>query len=141
MSLILSWVEMANAPNNPFPLNNLPYGVFSTKKDGPRCGVRIGDMILDLKTMETEGHINFGGVFESPYWNDFIALGEEKWTELRQRLIEYLHKDFSNKEEILKLIHKESDATMHLPIKVAEYTDFYSGRNHAQNVGTMLTQW
>ena len=91
MSLILSWVETANVPNNPFPLNNLPYGVFSTKKDGPRCGVRIGDMILDLKTMETEGHINFGGVFESPYWNDFIALGEEKWTELRQRLIEYLH--------------------------------------------------
>ena len=138
MSLILSWVETANVPNNPFPLNNLPYGVFSTKKDGPRCGVRIGDMILDLKTMENEGHINFGGVFKSPYWNDFIALGEEKWTELRQRLIEYLHKDFSNKEEILKLIHKESDATMHLPIKVAEYTDFYSGRNHAQNVGTMF---
>ena len=138
MSLILSWVETANVPNNSFPLNNLPYGVFSTKKDGPRCGVRIGDMILDLKAMESEGHINFDGVFASPYWNDFITLGEEKWTELRQKLIEYLHKDFSKKEEILKLIHKATDATMHLPIKVAEYTDFYSGRNHAQNVGTMF---
>ena len=138
MSLILSWVETANVPNHPFPLNNLPYGVFSTKKDGPRCGVRIGDVVLDLKAMESEGYINFEGVFESSYWNDFIALGEEKWTELRQTLIEYLHKDFSNKEKILKLMHKEFDITMHLPIKVAEYTDFYSGRNHAQNVGTMF---
>ncbi len=138
MSLILSWVETANVPNHPFPLNNLPYGVFSTKKDGPRCGVRIGDVVLDLKAMESEGYINFEGVFESSYWNDFIALGEEKWTELRQTLFEYLHKDFTNKEKILKLMHKEFDITMHLPIKVAEYTDFYSGRNHAQNVGTMF---
>ncbi len=138
MSLILSWVETANVPNHPFPLNNLPYGVFSTKKDGPRCGVRIGDVVLDLKAMESEGYINFEGVFESSYWNDFIALGEEKWTELRQTLFEYLHKDFTNKEKILKLMYKEFDITMHLPIKVAEYTDFYSGRNHAQNVGTMF---
>tara|TARA_B100000287_G_scaffold89329_1_gene81740 strand:+ start:4371 stop:5606 length:1236 start_codon:yes stop_codon:yes gene_type:complete len=138
LSLILSWVETANVPNHPFPLNNLPYGVFSTKKDGPRCGVRIGDVVLDLKAMESEGYINFEGVFESSYWNDFIALGEEKWTELRQTLFEYLHKDFTNKEKILKLMHKEFDITMHLPIKVAEYTDFYSGRNHAQNVGTMF---
>ena len=138
MSLILSWVETANVPNHPFPLNNLPYGVFATKKDGPRCGVRIGDMVLDLKAMESEGYINFEGVFESPYWNDFIALGEEKWTELRQTLFEYLHKDFTNKEKILKLMYKEIDITMYLPIKVAEYTDFYSGRNHAQNVGTMF---
>ncbi len=138
MSLILSWVETANVPNHPFPLNNLPYGVFATKKDGPRCGVRIGDMVLDLKAMESEGYINFEGVFESSYWNDFIALGEEKWTELRQTLFEYLHKDFTNKEKILKLMYKEIDITMYLPIKVAEYTDFYSGRNHAQNVGTMF---
>ena len=138
MSLILSWVETANVPNHPFPLNNLPYGVFSTKKDGPRCGVRIGDVVLDLKAMESQGYINFEGVFESSYWNDFIALGEEKWTELRQTLFEYLHKDFTNKEKILKLMYKEFDITMHLPIKVAEYTDFYSGRNHAQNVGTMF---
>jgi len=138
LSLILSWVETANVPNHPFPLNNLPYGVFSTKKDGPRCGVRIGDVVLDLKAMESEGYINFEGVFESSYWNDFIALGEEKWTELRQTLFEYLHKDFTNKEKILKLMYKEFDITMHLPIKVAEYTDFYSGRNHAQNVGTMF---
>ena len=61
MSLILSWVETANVPNNSFPLNNLPYGVFSTKKDGPRCGVRIGDMILDLKAMESEGKRNYSG--------------------------------------------------------------------------------
>tara|TARA_B100000073_G_C23710323_1_gene563993 strand:- start:562 stop:1797 length:1236 start_codon:yes stop_codon:yes gene_type:complete len=138
LSLILSWVETANVPNHPFPLNNLPYGVFATKKDGPRCGVRIGDMVLDLKAMESEGYINFEGVFESSYWNDFIALGEEKWTELRQTLFEYLHKDFTNKEKILKLMYKEIDITMYLPIKVAEYTDFYSGRNHAQNVGTMF---
>ncbi len=132
MSLILSWVETANVPNHPFPLNNLPYGVFSTEKDGPRCGVRIGDLVLDLKAMENEGYINFEGVFESSYWNDFIALGEEKWTELRQTLFEYLHKDFSNKEKILKLMHKEFDITMHLPIKVAEYTDFSSVLNSRQ---------
>ncbi len=138
MSLILSWVETANLPNHPFPLNNLPYGVFSTTKNGPRCGVRIGDMILDLKAMERDGHIKFDGVFESPYWNNFISLGEKKWSELRNILRKYLQKDYTNKKEILSLMNKRTDATMHLPIKVAEYTDFYSGRNHAQNVGTMF---
>ena len=138
MSLILSWIESANVPNHPFPLNNLPYGVFSENQGHPKCGVRIGDMVLDLKAMEREGHIGFEGVFESSSWNDFISLGKEKWTELRQALQKYFHKDAYKKEEIIKLMSKEADVTMHLPIKVAEYTDFYSGRNHAQNVGTMF---
>ena len=138
MSLILSWIESANVPNHPFPLNNLPYGVFSENQGYPKCGVRIGDMVLDLKAMEREGHIDFEGVFESSSWNDFISLGKDKWTELRQALQKYFHKDAYKKEEIIKLMSKEADVTMHLPIKVAEYTDFYSGRNHAQNVGTMF---
>ena len=52
MTLFQSWVSSANSPSTAFPLNNLPYGVFSTKDKDPRCGVAIGDMIFDLKTVK-----------------------------------------------------------------------------------------
>lgn len=55
MPLLKSWVASANSANHPFPLNNLPYGVFSTGEDEPRCGVAIGDMILDMAAAEAEG--------------------------------------------------------------------------------------
>ena len=59
MPLKKSWVASANAPDHPFPLNNLPYGVFSTGEDDPRCGVAIGDMILDCRAAEEAGLLDF----------------------------------------------------------------------------------
>ena len=60
MPLMKSWVETANAPDHPFPLNNLPYGVFSVGDADPRCGVAIGDMILDMQAAEEAGLIQLG---------------------------------------------------------------------------------
>ena len=60
MPLMKSWVASANSADTPFPLNNLPYGVFSVGDDDPRCGVAIGDMILDLSLAEELRLVNMG---------------------------------------------------------------------------------
>lgn len=138
MTKILSWVESANSSKTHFPLNNLPYGVFSTPKLKPRCGVKIGKMILDLNSMETAGLLDFGGALLSDCWNDFIKLGQENHTSLRKLLMSYLKKGSQYQNDISEMLYEESNVTLLLPIRVAEYTDFYSGKNHAENVGTMF---
>ena len=78
-----SWIETANAPDCEFPIQNLPYGVFSVGGQAPRCGVAIGDRIVDLAACEDAGFLDAGGTFAAPHLNDFIALGRTKWTEIR----------------------------------------------------------
>jgi len=87
-----SWVSSANSADTPFPLNNLPYGVFSTDTLDARCGVAIGDMILDMSAVEEAGLINLDehSAFDLPFWNDVMELGAEVWATLRTRLIEML---------------------------------------------------
>ncbi len=140
MPLLKSWVESANAADCPFPLNNLPYGVFSTGTLQPRCGVAIGDVIFDIKTAESAGLIAVtdGAVFAKPGWNAFMALGNTHWVALRKRLLELLAEDSDEKDVLSELLTPMSDATMHMPFQVTEYTDFYASRNHAFNVGTMF---
>ena len=125
MTLMTSWVDSANSADTPFPLNNLPYGVFSTTGTDPRCGVAIGDMILDM-------------AFELPFWNDVMELGPEVWTKLRARLTELLAQGAAEQAAVEPLLVAQADAEMHMPIVVTEYTDFYAGKHHATNVGTMF---
>ncbi|MEO0384804.1 MAG: fumarylacetoacetase [Pseudomonadota bacterium] len=136
--LLISWVESANNADTPFPLNNLPYGVFSTPGTEPRCGVAIGDQILDLEALEAAGLINAGGAFKEPTWNAFMGQGRAAWDALRARLTEVLAEGSVGQAEAAELLIAQADATMHLPIRVSEYTDFYAGRHHATNVGTMF---
>jgi len=139
--LIQSWVTSANSADTDFPLNNLPYGVFSTSTDDePRCGVAIGDMILDLAQLEEEGVLSLGPapVFDLPFWNDMMDLGPDAWSELRASLTEMLREGAPNQAGIENALVPQADAQMHLPIAVSEYTDFYAGRHHATNVGTMF---
>lgn len=133
MALIRSRVESANEPGCPFPLNNLPYGVFS---DGaaPRCGVAIGDRILDLAACEARGLIDAGGTFAAAQLNDFMALGRAKWDEVRAALTALLAEGGEGDLPLVAM----SEATLHLPIRVTEYTDFYASRNHAFNVGVLF---
>lgn len=140
MPLIKSWVTSANTADCAFPLNNLPYGVFSTETLEPRCGVAIGDMILDMKAAEAAGLIAASktSVFDNPAWNDFMALGREAWAVLRARLMTLLAEGSDEQAAVSKLLVPQTEATMHMPLKVSEYTDFYAGRNHAVNVGTMF---
>ncbi|MFM7334734.1 MAG: fumarylacetoacetase, partial [Tabrizicola sp.] len=87
MSLKRSWVESANAPDHPFPLNNLPCGVFSLD-DEPRCGMAIGDFILDVAALEEEGLLSLaGGPFlDVPFWNEVMEAGQMVWTDLRAQV-------------------------------------------------------
>ncbi|XP_018618668.1 fumarylacetoacetase [Scleropages formosus] len=130
-----------------FSLHNLPYGVFSTA-DNPRrrIGVAIGDQILDLSEIKSL----FTGpalaphqhVFEEPTLNAFMGLGIQAWREARSAL-QYL---LSATEGALRdndalrsraFVH-QSSAKMHLPADIGDYTDFYSSRDHATNVGIMF---
>lgn len=134
MALLQSWVESANVADCPFPLNNLPYGVFSVAGDAPRCGVAIGDKILDLAACEAQGLIDGGGTFAQSELNGFMALGRSTWDVVRARLTALLGEDARQDLPLVAM----SDATLHLPIQVTEFTDFYASKNHAFNVGVLF---
>ncbi|MEH6519985.1 fumarylacetoacetase [Sulfitobacter sp.] len=140
MTLMKSWVDSANSADTPFPLNNLPYGVFSTADVEPRCGVAIGDMILDMYAAEEAGLIEIADepVFDVPYWNDVMDLGPEAWTALRARLQQLLADGSSEQAAVTPLLVLLADAALEMPMVVSEYTDFYAGRQHAANMGAIL---
>ncbi len=135
-----SWVESANSADTPFPLNNLPYGVFSVGGDEPRCGVAIGDMILDMAAAEEAGliEINDDPVFDVPFWNELMELGSDAWAALRRRLEELLAEGAAERAAVEPLLVAQADAELHMPFLISEYTDFYAGRQHAANMGAIL---
>jgi fumarylacetoacetase len=135
-----SWVESANSADTDFPLNNLPYGVFSTDDDDPRCGVAIGDMILDVTAMEEDGLLDLPEdmVFSYPAWNDFMELGQTHWAAFREMLTRSLAEGSDQQTKLEPFLYPMASATLHMPFLVSEYTDFYAGRHHATNVGTMF---
>jgi fumarylacetoacetase len=140
MSLMKSWVASANSATTNFPLNNLPCGVFSIGKELPRCGVAIGDQILDVTALEANGLLNMASrlVFDQPHWNTLMEQGGKTWDKLRKNLIALLESGSKHEVNLHAHLYAQTDATLHMPFKVAEYTDFYAGRNHATNVGTMF---
>ena len=140
MPLLPSWIDSANAPDHPFPLNNLPYGVFSVGDDDPRCGVAIGDMILDCRAAEAAGVLAFdaGPLFDVPFWNEVMEAGPGLWVALRARLMDLLRDGVGERAAVAPCLVPQAGAVMHLPFLISEYTDFYSGRHHALNVGTMF---
>ncbi len=140
MTLLSSWVESANSADTDFPLNNLPYGVFSTNSLEPRCGVAIGDQVLDMAALEEAGILSLSDdpVFDVPYWNDVMELGPDAWTALRDRLMGILTYDSAEQSSVAPHLVPMSEVRLHLPLVVSEYTDFYAGKHHATNVGTMF---
>ncbi len=131
-------------PSSDFPIQNLPYGVFSARGLAPRVGVAIGDTVLDLWELEQDGRFAFGeiGVFSQPSLNAFMALGPKMWAKTRARISELLrhdHPELRDNEELRKLaLVPMRDVRLHMPITVAGYTDFYSSKEHATNVGVMF---
>jgi fumarylacetoacetase len=134
-------------PKSDFPIQNLPYGVFSARGLAPRVGVAIGDYILDLWELEQDGRfeaLEDGelGVFSSPTLNRFMALGPKAWTATRARISELLSADHSelrdNEELRTRALVPMADAKLHMPFAVSGYTDFYSSKEHATNVGVMF---
>ena len=128
-----------------FPIQNLPYGVFSTAiLPVPRIGVAIGDYVLDLWELEQDCRLDAGdlGVFAGPTLNAFMALDPKVWSSTRARISELLRHDNPDLRDNEKLRERAlvpmADAKLHLPITVAGYTDFYSSKEHATNVGVMF---
>ena len=140
MTLLKSWVDSANSATTDFPLNNLPYGVFSMTRGDARCGVAIGDMILDMYAAEEQGVIDLADepLFDVPFWNELMEQGPAVWTALRNRLTDLLADSGTDRALVEPLLVPMADATMHMPLVVSEFTDFYAGRHHAMNVGTMF---
>ncbi|MEM7120402.1 MAG: fumarylacetoacetase [Pseudomonadota bacterium] len=136
MSLRRSWVSSANDPEGLFPLNNLPFGVFSNGHPA-RCCTAIGDQVLDLAALEIAGLLPAMG-FGEPALNTFMAKGNEAWVSVRETLIALLSEGSEVQEAVTTALHPMAEVDLHLPFRVAEYTDFYAGQHHASNVGTMF---
>ncbi len=140
MPLMRSWVESANNPDTDFPLNNLPCGVFSRDGGDPRCGVAIGNLILDVTGMEEAGLLRLADdpVLDVPFWNEVMELGPEAWARLRILLLGFLAEGSEVKSQVEPFLVPQAGSRMHMPFLVSEYTDFYAGRHHAFNVGSMF---
>jgi fumarylacetoacetase len=134
------------APTSDFPIQNLPYGVFSTAASPtPRVGVAIGDQVLDLGVLQGEGLLDLApafDVFAQSSINAFMALGPQTWSTTRARISELLRHDNPRLRDDKPLRSRAllpvADVTLHLPIAVSGYTDFYSSKEHATNVGVMF---
>jgi fumarylacetoacetase len=140
-----SWVPVA--ADSDFPIQNLPLGVFRRKDGTPRVGVAIGEHVLDLSILEVHGFFNGPvmrqhRVFEQPALNAFLALGKEAWSETRATVSRLLRADEPALRDQATLLERVltpmKDVEMLLPARIGDYTDFYSSREHATNVGTML---
>lgn len=145
VTLKQSWIDSANSADTNFPLNNLPYGVFLADEEEAHCCVAIGDQVLDLAVLEEAGLIAPSDlpVFDVPFLNDFMELGPKAWADLRARLTELLANNGiadlrGNAALRQSALRPMAGLQMTLPFVVAEYTDFYAGRHHATNVGTMF---
>ena len=139
-----SWVNVAK--DSDFPIQNLPYGIFSTQQKSARAGVAVGDYILDLTEIQSAQLFNKlnlpDRIFDHPILNDFMDLGKEITIPVRERVSELLqvdHQELQGNDQLReKALIPMKEATMHLPIRVGDYTDFYSSESHATNVGTMF---
>lgn len=139
-----SWAEVPE--DSDFPIQNLPFGIFKTKYLSPVAGVAIGNHVLDLVYLHENGFLDgLGlppGIFNQRYLNDFIALGKKKAREVRGRVSELLRHD--NEELKSNVAAREialipmSEVQMMMPVRVPNYTDFYSSEEHATNVGSMF---
>ena len=131
-----------------FPIHNLPYGIFRPSAGArPRIGVAIGDAVLDLSVLAERGllsgrALDDGDAFRQPTLNAFMALGRPAWREARARLTQFLSIGDSTIRDNGSLrqaaFHPMASVEMLLPATIGDYTDFYSSREHATNVGTMF---
>lgn len=128
--------------NEHFTIHNLPYGIFSTPTKPMRSGIAIGNYIIDLAVLFD---LNFfenkitTNVFNQTTLNDFIALGKETWSFVRNKIQTLLLEESAFfTEHHSEFLFQQSEAVMHLPIIIGDYTDFYSSEEHASNVGKMF---
>lgn len=139
-----SWIETPEGSD--FPIQNIPFGIFSVEGVPHRAATRIGDTLIDLYRLAELGFFDGTGivadVFRQQYLNDFIALGKPAWRRMRERIMELFRIENGKakdnpalRETVLRPV---GSVTMLLPVRVGDYTDFYSSIEHATNVGMMF---
>jgi fumarylacetoacetase len=141
---LTSWVEVAK--NSDFPIQNLPFGIFKTTQGKERVGVRIGDFVLDLKALFVLGYLENLPFelsdFDNNYLNSMMKKGKKGTRDLRNRISKLLDKNFTdlqkNEHHVAQVLIPLEQTTMCMPVQIGDYTDFYSSREHATNVGTMF---
>jgi fumarylacetoacetase len=140
-----TWIEVQ--PNSDFPIQNIPFGVVRLPSQKIRCATRIGDTVIDLYSLAKHGYLDGLGiedhtVFRQPYLNDFMALGKPYWQALRNRISRIFDQERSvlrdNHLIHCKILHPIDDVEVLMPVKIGDYTDFYSSIEHASNVGKMF---
>jgi fumarylacetoacetase len=141
---LTSWVEVPVGSD--FPIQNLPFGIFKTKYLSAVAGVAIGNYVLDLVYLHENGFFSGidlpQGIFNQKFLNDFIGLGRIKTREVRERVSELLQSD--NEKLKSNLAAREialipmAEVQMLMPVRIYNYTDFYSSEQHARNLGAMF---
>ena len=140
-----SWIKVSN--DSDFPIQNIPFGVFSVDGSEPHIATRIGDTVIDLSVLADFGFFDKLGLkdlscFYAPVLNPFIANGKKFWSATRQeisRIFNIENEELQGLEDASKLALFPLDKVkMHLPVHVGDYTDFYSSIEHATNVGKMF---
>ncbi|MGW7518552.1 fumarylacetoacetase [Streptomyces sp. NPDC054796] len=124
------WVPVPE--DSPFPLHNLPYGVFAPAEGPPRIGVAIGDHVLDLAHA-----LGDDDTFARPHLNTFLAQGRERWREVRARVTALLT-DEAARPTTEPALHARDAVRMLMPFRPGDYVDFYASEHHAANIGRML---
>lgn len=134
-----TWLDIS--PTSDFSIHNLPFGIFSVDGSPKRIGMAIGEVVIDLVRALELGVITDNTLtiaeLENEYLNDFIALGKNVTHSVRMEVQKSLCDDQSPLKDSSALISM-GDVTMHLPVKIGDYTDFYSSIEHATNVGKMF---
>ena len=141
---LTSWISVDT--NSDFPIQNLPFGIYSDGNVKHHACSAIGSYAIDLYELASRGFfakLNIDKeVFNKAYLNDFMNLGKDVTRALRDRLSELLdsnNKELQDNNEVFNHIFKSQTAVnMLLPVKVGDYTDFYSSIDHATNIGTMI---
>jgi len=130
-----TWVD--GAAGSLFDVDNLPYGVFSRSGEEPRVGVRIGDLVLDLSPVAAAEMLDAHHVFQEASLNRLMAEGRQVRDSLR-RWITGLLTDETERDLVEPHLVPLADVTLHLPVEVGDYVDFYASLDHASNVGRIF---
>ena len=143
-NLLQSFIQVT--PESDFPIQNLPYGIFRHgPAAAPRVGVALGEWVVDLAVLEANGFLEIKAgeyYFNQPTLNKFIETGKANWSKIRAELQDLLSSDNpilrDNQALRGQVFLKQTDVVMHLPVHIPGYTDFYSSKEHATNVGCMF---
>ena len=135
-----SWLDIPS--NSDFSIHNLPFGIFSTKKKTKRVGIAIGNYVIDLlvcNSLDLFKELKIqNSVFENNFLNNFIELGKDLTSQVRETIQFELTNVGSKLKNNSDCIISMDSVEMHLPVKVGDYTDFYSSIEHASNIGSMF---